>query len=165
MGRFIAIVAIIITSPIMIITAIAIKLTSPGPIIFKQERIGFHGKPFKMYKFRSMYVNSPDLRNEDGSTYNGENDPRVTKIGKILRKTSLDEIPQFLNILKGDMSLVGPRPERVEHTELYSKEVPEFQYRLKVKGGLTGFASSRSSLQRILPFSSLNLPAINLSCS
>ena len=105
----ISIIAIIITSPIMIITAIAIKLTSPGPIIFKQERIGHNSKPFMMYKFRSMKVQNP---NEEKSEWTTRDDPRKTRVGEIIRKTSIDELPQFFNVLKGDMSVVGPRPER-----------------------------------------------------
>lgn len=105
----ISIIAIVITSPIMIITAIAIKLTSPGPIIFKQERIGHNSKPFMMFKFRSMKVQDP---REEKSEWTTKDDPRKTKVGNFIRKTSIDELPQFFNVLKGEMSVVGPRPER-----------------------------------------------------
>ncbi len=133
----IAIIAIIITSPIMIITAIAIKLTSPGPIIFKQERIGFHGKPFKMYKFRSMKVQKP---NDEKSGWTTKDDPRKTKVGNIIRKTSIDELPQFFNVLKGDMSVVGPRPERPYFVEEFRKEIPKYMVKHQVKPGITGWA-------------------------
>ena len=133
----IAIVAIIITSPIMIITAIAIKLTSPGPIIFKQERIGFHGKPFKMYKFRSMRVQKPS---DEKSGWTTKNDPRKTKVGNFIRKTSIDELPQFFNVLKGDMSVVGPRPERPYFVGEFRKEIPKYMVKHQVKPGITGWA-------------------------
>ena len=125
---------------ILLASAICIKLEDGGPVFYLADRTGRFGKPFKMYKLRSMKMNAPDLRLEDGSTYNSVDDPRVTKFGKFARKTSIDETPQLINILKGDMSVVGPRPERVEHVEQYTAEVPEFSYRLKVKGGLTGYA-------------------------
>jgi Undecaprenyl-phosphate glucose phosphotransferase len=104
-----SIVAIILFSPVMLVAAVGIKTTSKGPLIFKQERVGLHNKPFKMYKFRSMEVQNTADEKKGWTT---KNDPRVTKIGKILRKTSIDELPQFFNVLKGDMSLIGPRPER-----------------------------------------------------
>ena len=119
----IAIIAIIITSPIMIITAIAIKLTSPGPIIFKQERIGHNSKPFMMYKFRSMKVQNPS---EEKSEWTTKDDPRKTRVGEIIRKTSIDELPQFFNVLKGDMSVVGPRPERPYFVEQFKETVPKY---------------------------------------
>ena len=133
----IAIIAIIITSPIMILTAIAIKLTSPGPIIFKQERIGFHGKPFEMYKFRSMRVQSP---NEEKSEWTTRDDPRKTKVGDFIRKTSIDELPQFFNVLKGDMSVVGPRPERPYFVDEFRKEIPKYMVKHQVRPGITGWA-------------------------
>ena len=133
----ISIVAIIITSPIMIITAIAIKLTSSGPIIFKQERIGFHGKPFKMYKFRSMKVQNPD---EEESAWTTKDDPRKTKVGDFIRKTSIDELPQFFNVLKGDMSVVGPRPERPYYVDEFRKEIPKYMVKHQVRPGITGWA-------------------------
>ena len=102
-----ALVAIVLFSPVMLAAAIAIKLTSKGPVIFSQERVGLHNKPFKMYKFRSMQVQPPS---QEKSRWTTPGDPRVTTVGKFIRKTSIDEMPQFFNVLKGDMSLVGPRP-------------------------------------------------------
>ncbi len=133
----ISIIAIIITSPIMILTAIAIKLTSPGPIIFKQERIGHNGKPFMMYKFRSMKVQDPS---EEKSEWTTKDDPRKTKVGDFIRKTSIDELPQFFNVLKGDMSVVGPRPERPYFVEQFKEEIPKYMVKHQVKPGLTGWA-------------------------
>lgn len=133
----IAIIAIVITSPIMIVTAIAIKLTSRGPIIFKQERIGHNSKPFMMYKFRSMKVQNP---NEEISEWTTRDDPRKTKVGEFIRKTSIDELPQFFNVLKGDMSVVGPRPERPFFVEQFKESVPKYMVKHQVKPGLTGWA-------------------------
>jgi Undecaprenyl-phosphate glucose phosphotransferase len=133
----ISIIAIIITSPIMIITAIAIKLTSPGPIIFKQERMGYNGKTFMMYKFRSMKVQDPK---EEKSEWTTKDDPRKTKVGDIIRKTSIDELPQFFNVLKGDMSVVGPRPERPYFVEQFKETIPKYMVKHQVKPGLTGWA-------------------------
>lgn len=107
-----------------------------GPIFYNGERLGKNGKIFKMYKFRTMKMNSKDIRNEDGSTYNGNDDPRVTKIGKILRKTSIDEIPQIFNVLKGDMSFIGPRPDLPEHINLYDDNEKR---KLEVLPGITGY--------------------------
>lgn len=132
-----ALCGIIVASPIMLVTAVAIKLTSKGPLIFKQERIGFHNKPFKMYKFRSMVVQE-DTEEEKGWTT--KHDPRVTKIGKIIRRTSIDELPQLFNILKGDMSLVGPRPERPQFVEKFKEEIPRYMVKHQVRPGLTGWA-------------------------
>ena len=134
---FVAIVAIIITSPIMLITAIAIKLESPGPIIFKQERIGYNGKPFMMYKFRSMKVQDED---EEKSQWTTEDDPRKTKVGSFIRKMSIDELPQFFNVLKREMSVVGPRPERPYFVEQFKKEIPKYMVKHQVRPGLTGLA-------------------------
>lgn len=133
----ISIIAIIITSPIMIGTAIAIKLTSPGPIIFKQERIGFQGEPFKMYKFRSMRVQPLD---DEASKWTTKDDPRKTKVGNFIRRTSIDELPQFFNVLKGDMSVVGPRPERPYFVEEFRKEIPKYMVKHQVRPGITGWA-------------------------
>ncbi|AMD16623.1 UDP-phosphate glucose phosphotransferase [Methanobrevibacter sp. YE315] len=133
----ISIIAIIITSPVMILTAIAIKLTSPGPIIFKQERIGHNAKPFMMYKFRSMKVQDP---NEEKSEWTTKDDPRKTKVGDFIRKTSIDELPQFFNVLKGDMSVVGPRPERPYFVEQFKETIPKYMVKHQVKPGLTGWA-------------------------
>jgi exopolysaccharide biosynthesis polyprenyl glycosylphosphotransferase len=132
-----AIVAIIVFSPIMLLAAIGVKVTSRGPLIFKQERVGLHNKPFKMYKFRSMEVQSEADERKGWTT---KNDPRVTKIGKILRKTSIDELPQFFNVLKGDMSLIGPRPERPLFVEKFKEEIPRYMIKHQVRPGITGWA-------------------------
>ena len=132
-----ALAALLIASPVMIGAAIAVKATSKGPIIFKQERIGLHNKPFQMYKFRSM-VQQTDEEEKKGWTV--KDDPRVTKVGAFLRKTSLDELPQLFNILKGDMSLVGPRPERPQFVEKFKEEIPRYMIKHQVRPGLTGWA-------------------------
>jgi Undecaprenyl-phosphate glucose phosphotransferase len=129
--------AIILFSPLMLVTAAAVKLTSPGPLIYAQERVGLHNKNFKMYKFRSMEVQSP--RKEKGA-WTVPDDPRVTKIGKIIRRTSIDELPQLFNILKGDMSLVGPRPERPFFVEKFREEIPRYMIKHQVRPGMTGWA-------------------------
>ncbi len=129
--------AMIVALPIMLIVAAAIKLNDGGPVFYKQKRVTLNGKVFEILKFRSMIVNAEAAGKSQPAT---DNDPRITKVGKIIRATRIDELPQILNILKGDMSIVGPRPERLEHVEEYSKEIPEFNYRTKVKGGLTGYA-------------------------
>ena len=129
--------AIVLFSPIMLITALAIKLTSPGPLIYKQERVGLHNQNFNMYKFRSMEVQDPK-KEKKGWTV--KNDPRVTPIGKIIRSTSIDELPQLFNILKGDMSLVGPRPERPFFVEIFREEIPRYMVKHQVRPGLTGWA-------------------------
>lgn len=128
---------IVITSPIMLLSAILVKLTSPGPVIFKQERVGLHNRPFYMYKFRSMRQQAPK---DEKKAWTIKNDPRVTSIGKILRRTSLDELPQLFNILKGDMSLVGPRPERPLFVEKFKEEIPRYMVKHQVRPGLTGWA-------------------------
>lgn len=128
--------ALIIASPFMIITAIAIKAYDGGPVFYSQERLTIGGKKFKVLKFRSMIVNAE----KSGARLAAENDDRITPVGKIIRKIRFDELPQLLNILKGDMSFVGPRPERPEFAAKYEKTMPEFKYRLKVKAGLTGYA-------------------------
>lgn len=121
---------------ILVIIAPIIYMQDKGPIFYNAPRLGKDGQTFKMYKFRSMKMNAPDLRNEDGSTFNSEDDLRLTKIGKFIRKTSLDETPQLLNILKGDMSIIGPRPDLPEHLALY--EGNEFR-KLEVRPGVTGY--------------------------
>lgn len=132
-----ALLGIIITSPIMLLSALLVKCSSPGPVIFKQERVGLHNKSFYMYKFRSMEQQNPK---EEKKAWTVKNDPRVTGIGKILRKTSLDELPQLFNILKGDMSLVGPRPERPLFVEKFKEEIPRYMVKHQVRPGLTGWA-------------------------
>lgn len=129
--------AIILFSPVMLITAIAIKTTSPGPLIYTQERVGLHNKNFRMYKFRSMEVQSPK---KERRAWTVPDDPRVTSVGKIIRKTSIDELPQLFNILKGDMSLVGPRPERPFFVEKFREEIPRYMIKHQVRPGLTGWA-------------------------
>ena len=137
MDIIISLVMLIITSPFMLITAVAIKLYDGGPVFFRQKRCTINGREFYIHKFRSMIVNAE----KDGEVIPAtEDDDRITPVGKVIRKTRLDELPQFIDILKGDMSVVGPRPERVEHVEMYTRGIPEFSYRLKVKGGLTGYA-------------------------
>lgn len=144
--RFVDILLSIIALPffgiIFLVLAPVIYFTDRGPIFYNAPRLGMNGKIFNMCKFRSMYVNAPDLRNADGSTYNGVDDPRVTKIGKIMRKTSLDELPQLLNVLKGDMSIVGPRgflTTKFKSLELLSE--PE-RKRLTVRPGITGYSQA-----------------------
>ena len=128
---------IILVSPLLLIIALAIKLTSPGPVIFKQERVGLHNVPFYMYKFRSMEIQKEE---EEKKAWTVKNDPRVTPIGKFLRRTSLDELPQLFNILKGDMSLVGPRPERPLFVEKFKEQIPRYMIKHQVRPGLTGWA-------------------------
>ena len=129
--------ALVVASPFMIFSAIAIKLYDGGPVLYKQKRLTLDGKEFNVLKFRSMVVDAEKL---SGPVLASEDDPRITPIGRFLRKVRLDELPQLLNILSGDMSVVGPRPERPELTEKYKEEMPEFGFRLKVKAGLTGYA-------------------------
>jgi exopolysaccharide biosynthesis polyprenyl glycosylphosphotransferase len=128
---------VLLTLPLWIIIAVIIKLNSRGPILYKQIRVGKDGKHFKMFKFRSMRT---DAEKHTGPVWAGKNDPRVTKVGRFLRKTHLDEMPQFLNVIKGDMSLVGPRPERPFFVEKLSKEIPLYKHRHRVKPGITGWA-------------------------
>lgn len=126
----------------IIILAPIIWLTDKGPVFYNANRAGKNYKPFKMFKLRSMYVNSPDLKNADGSTYNSDDDPRVTPIGRIMRKTSLDEFPQFLNILLGDMSFVGPRPKLYKEGRLDHEKDENIIKSFKVKPGVTGYAQA-----------------------
>ena len=121
---------------IILIVAPCIWLNDKGPIFYSARRVGLHGKSFGMLKFRSMKVNAPDIRLEDGSTYNGNDDPRVTRVGRFLRKTSLDEIPQFLNVLVGQMSLIGIRPDPLDWLEKYKEHERVI---LSVKPGITGY--------------------------
>ena len=132
-----AVVALVLFSPVMAVVAMIIKFTSPGPLIFKQERIGYQNRPFYMYKFRSMVVQEEAKEKKGWTT---KNDPRVTPIGKFIRKTSIDELPQLINVLKGDMSLVGPRPERPFFVEKFREEIPRYMVKHQVRPGLTGWA-------------------------
>ena len=137
MDIVVSLFALIITSPIMLVTALAIKLYDGGPVMFRQKRCTMNGKTFYIHKFRSMIVNAEN----DGEVIPAtDHDPRITPVGNFIRKTRIDELPQMIDILVGNMSVVGPRPERVEHVEKYTEDIPEFSYRLKVKGGLTGYA-------------------------
>lgn len=131
-------VAFVILIPISLILVLAIKIDDGGPVIYRQKRLTKNGRVFNMYKFRSMRL---DAEKDTGAVLSsGKNDPRITKIGRFMRKTRLDELPQLINIIKGDMSLVGPRPERPEIAERYAKDLPEFRLRLQVRAGLTGYA-------------------------
>lgn len=137
MDIVVSLIMLIITSPFLLISAIAIKLYDGGPVFFRQARGTLGGKIFYIHKFRSMIVDAE----KDGAPRPAEEaDPRITPVGKVLRASRLDELPQLIDILVGNMSLVGPRPERIEHIQQYTEEIPEFQYRLKVRGGLTGYA-------------------------
>lgn len=131
-----ALIGLILTFPLLLLVCIAIKLDSPGPVFYFQERVGLNGKHFKIIKFRSMKLDAE----KNGAQWAQQNDPRVTKIGSFIRKTRIDEIPQLINILKGEMSLIGPRPERPIFTTKFNEEIPGFTYRLKVKPGVTGWA-------------------------
>jgi exopolysaccharide biosynthesis polyprenyl glycosylphosphotransferase len=133
----ISIIIIIISQPLFIITAIAIKYESKGPIFYKQERSGLNGKTFKIIKFRSM---SSDAEKLSGPVWSTKDDPRITNVGKFIRKVRIDELPQMVNVLKGEMSLVGPRPERPFFVEKLSEEIPFYKRRLKVRPGVTGWA-------------------------
>ena len=130
----------------IVVFGLVIWLEDHGPVFYNAPRMGKDFKPFKMYKFRSMKVNAPDLVMEDGSTYNGADDPRMTRIGAFMRRASIDEFPQFLNVLKGDMSIVGPRPDLERETELYQGNEGD---KLLVKPGITGWAavSGRNAIQ------------------
>ena len=132
-----ALVAIVLFSPVMLFSCLAIKLTSPGPLIYRQTRVGLHNKPFEMYKFRSMEVQPEETEKK---AWTVKNDPRVTGYGKFMRHTSIDELPQLFNILKGDMSLVGPRPERPFFVEKFREEIPRYMVKHQVRPGLTGWA-------------------------
>ena len=112
-------------------------MDSKGPALFRQQRVGKDGVPFTLYKFRTMYVDAPDIRNPDGSSFNAPDDPRVTQVGRFLRKTTLDELPQLINVLKGDMSIVGPRPDLPDQVRFYSER---HKKRLLVKPGMAGWA-------------------------
>lgn len=131
------VIGLIISAPFILVFGIIIKLTSPGPVFFKQERVGYMGKNFKVVKLRSM---RNDAEAKTGAVWAKKNDPRVTPVGRFMRKTRIDEMPQFWNVLKGDMSLVGPRPERPELTEKFYKQWPEFPQRLRIIPGITGYA-------------------------
>ncbi len=132
-----SIFAIILCSPVMLVFSVIIKMTSKGPLIFKQERVGLRNQPFMMYKFRSMVVQDEKVENRQWTV---RDDPRVTGVGRIMRKTSIDELPQLFNVLKGDMSLVGPRPERPFFVEKFQEEIPRYMVKHQVRPGMTGWA-------------------------
>ena len=132
-----SLVGLVVFSPIMLMAVLAVGCTSRGPVIFKQERIGLHNKPFKMYKFRTMEVQKPS---REAQGWTKKDDPRVTRVGRFLRRTSIDEMPQLFNILKGDMSVVGPRPERPQFVEKFKEEIPRYMVKHQVRPGLTGWA-------------------------
>ena len=131
-----AAVALTLTAPLMVVIALAVKLTSPGPVFYRQERMGIDGKPFMMLKFRTMHIQQPG----DTVLLTPKDDPRITTVGRLLRKTSLDELPQFLNVMKGEMSIVGPRPERSWVVEEVRKQIPLYMLKHKMKAGITGWA-------------------------
>jgi lipopolysaccharide/colanic/teichoic acid biosynthesis glycosyltransferase len=141
--RFVDFIISLIALPflfvIFLFVAIAIKLDDHGPVFYSAKRIGRNGKLFKMIKFRSMKVNAPDIRLADGSTYNGDDDPRVTRVGKFIRKTSIDELPQILNVFVGQMSIIGPRPDPEDWLDKYTEEERVF---LKVRPGITGYSQA-----------------------
>ena len=144
--RVVDIIIGLIALPFVLLTVICcapfIYLCDRGPIFYNATRAGKDYKPFRMFKLRSMYVNSPDLKNSDGSTFNSDNDPRVTPIGRFMRKTSLDELPQFLNILMGDMSFIGPRPKLYNTTKNLESMNDDHQKSYMIKPGITGYAQA-----------------------
>ena len=132
-----SLLCIVLFSPVMLAAVIGIKATSPGPLIYRQTRVGLHNRSFEMYKFRSMEVQSPE---QEKKAWTVKDDPRVTPFGKFMRKTSIDELPQLFNVLKGDMSLVGPRPERPQFVEKFREEIPRYMIKHQVRPGMTGWA-------------------------
>jgi undecaprenyl phosphate N,N'-diacetylbacillosamine 1-phosphate transferase len=127
----------VLATPLLASVALAVFLSSPGPVVFRQLRLGVRGRPFWLLKFRTMYVGAQDLRNPDGSAYSSDTDSRVTPVGRLLRQTSLDELPQLINVLRGEMSLVGPRPDQLDQLRFYSEQEKR---KLLVKPGITGLA-------------------------
>ncbi len=152
MDLVISCIGIILASPIMLLIAACIKLYDNGPVFYRQKRLTKDSKEFDILKFRSMIVNSE----KHGARLAKKHDSRITPVGRVIRRTHFDELPQLFNILKGDMAFVGPRPERKEITEEYSNEIPEFSYRLKVKAGLTGYAQVYGQYNT-LPYDKLKL--------
>jgi sugar transferase (PEP-CTERM system associated) len=133
----VSLVALVLTSPLLLLTALLVKFTSKGPMLYRQRRVGLSGRLFTVYKFRSMYV---DAEASTGAVWAVKDDPRITPVGKWLRKLRLDELPQLWNVVRGDMSIVGPRPERPEFVELLAQQIPYYRQRLAVKPGITGWA-------------------------
>ena len=161
----VSILAMIVLSPVYLATAIIVKCTSPGPVFYAQERIGYHGKPFKMHKFRSMYVDAEQA----GPALSKDDDPRITPFGRFMRKVRLDEIPQFYNVLKGTMSLVGPRPERQFYIDQIVKRAPEYLLLQRVKPGITswgqvkyGYASTVDEMVERLRYDLLYLDNMSI---
>jgi exopolysaccharide biosynthesis polyprenyl glycosylphosphotransferase len=161
----ISVICLILLAPVMMITAIIIKLTSPGPVFYSQERIGIKGKPFKMHKFRTMYRDAE----ENGPQLSSKSDPRITHFGKFLRQFRVDEIPQFYTVLKGDMSLVGPRPERSYYIDLITQRAPHYRLLHKVKPGITswgqvkyGYAENLEQMVERLKFDILYIENMSL---
>jgi exopolysaccharide biosynthesis polyprenyl glycosylphosphotransferase len=136
-SRLVALIGLAVSLPILVLVAVAIKISSRGPVLFRQTRVGWHGKHFVLYKFRSMRENAEA---QTGAVWATKDDPRVTPVGRWLRRLRFDELPQFINVLRGDMSIVGPRPERPEFVAMLSKEIPFFRQRLCVRPGITGWA-------------------------
>ena len=161
----ISVLVMILLSPVYLITAIIVKTTSPGPIFYAQERIGYLGKPFKMHKFSSMYIDAEAA----GPALSQDNDPRITPFGRFMRKVRLDEIPQFYNVLKGTMSLVGPRPERQYFIDQIVRRAPEYMLLHRVKPGITswgqvkyGYASNVDEMVERLKYDLLYLDNMTL---
>jgi len=161
----ISIIAMILLSPVYLVTAIIVKITSPGPVFYAQERIGYHGRPFKMHKFRSMYIDAE----QTGPALSKDNDPRITPFGRFMRKVRLDEIPQFYNVLKGTMSLVGPRPERQFYIDQIVKRAPEYLLLQRIKPGITswgqvkyGYASTVDEMVERLRYDLLYLDNMSI---
>lgn len=136
MDTAVAAVGLVLAAPIILLFAVLIKLESPGPVLFAQERMGRNGKVFHIYKLRSMVKDAE----KNGAQWAEKNDARVTKVGKFIRKTRIDELPQFINVIRGEMSIIGPRPERPLFVEQFNREIPGFVNRLQVKPGITGWA-------------------------
>lgn len=161
----ISLVAMVVLSPVYLVTAIVVKCTSPGPVFYAQERIGYHGKPFKMHKFRSMYIDAED----SGPALSKDDDPRITPFGRFMRKVRLDEIPQFYNVLRGTMSIVGPRPERQYYIDQIVKRAPEYLLLQRIKPGITswgqvkyGYASNVDEMVERLRYDLLYLDNMSL---
>jgi putative colanic acid biosynthesis UDP-glucose lipid carrier transferase len=136
MDKIFALIALVLLAPLFLVIAVCIKISSPGPVFFRQPRLGLNGRKFNVYKFRSMKVHSE----HDKVTQATQGDPRITKIGQFIRRTSLDELPQFVNVLIGDMSVVGPRPHALQHNQIYEELLELYMLRHRVKPGITGWA-------------------------
>jgi exopolysaccharide biosynthesis polyprenyl glycosylphosphotransferase len=136
-SMLLGVIGFILAAPVMVLVAIAVKITSPGPILFRQKRVGLNGSTFTLYKFRSMVANAEA---KTGAVWATRDDPRVTPLGRIMRRTRLDELPQLINVLRGEMSVIGPRPERPEFVATLSEQIPFYRQRHCVRPGLTGWA-------------------------